>query len=410
MMSLSSRRLVHWARLHDKRSARGRALGIAGVLVLGLALAAALLHRSPHDLTRVWAVALVLTTALSFVTTPFRLFWSSDAAALARQPISGRPLYRLGVTRNLSAALGFAVPPALGVLAAAWHDPAHGLRLTVLLAGAVSVSMLLAPATAFAAGAAAASARAEAIGRSLGGEMQVPRGAYLGVIPGLVGAGAVLGLVSSVPWAVSGDGAPIGVLVTAAAGALAAALADARAEAVMPQAVRELSALNRTRLAHVERTRLSLLEAGFCRLLPGAMAAFAGKDLRLLRRRYPAFFLFHGLAVIVAWSLAWRMEEPLEWIATILVAVHSYSVVMFFRASFEPIELTRLAHSLPASFSGLGTVKLAALVLRTIVFSATIGGALFLRVDWQMATLVTAASGVATMLVGVALKTRQPRA
>ncbi len=401
---LSAGRLIHWARLHDRRVPGNGRWVLGAAAVLGAALAYELHRRGvASEQSRLWMIALLTTTCLAFVTAPFRIFWSRDADALARHPIRGRPLFRLGLTRNLWVAGGFALPSALGLagfVSAGQYEVA--IRHAAVAVAALAGTTLLAPACAVLAGALAASERAEAVARSFGGEFQAPRGAYLGIIPGVVGACVVLVILASSSWAVSAEAtvAPYALLATIAASAAAAAIADARADAVMPGAVRELGALNRRRLAHVETTTPTLVERLACSIISAKQRAVVRKDLSLLRRRHPAYNLLQAGSTITAWALALRWPHAIEWIAALAMLMHIYSVVMAWRATQSPIEEPRMAMALPVSAATLSASKRAPLHLRTLTISITMGSAMFYVASPMYATIVVVGSAFVATLSG----------
>jgi len=400
---------------HDRRrrEATPAARLPVALATLGGALAYEIVRRD--DLvagSRLWLTALITTSMLAFVTTPFRLFWSPDADALARYPIPGGPLFRLGVARNLRVAVAAAAVPAIGLVGFAVLGrldavARHGLFLAVGWCAAA----LLAPAVSLAGGAMAASDRADAIVRSVGGEFQPPRGAYLGVLPGIAGALVVLALIADQPWLLaSPDRWLPGFAIAGIAVSIAAiALADWRAAAVMPGAVRELSALNRRRLAHVDVTRLTAAERLVASLSPASLRPVLGKDFRLLRRRYPAYFLAQGAAAIGALVAATTAQGVGEWIAAVLVALHAYSVLMVWRSMQPPIEEPTIYRSIPLTIAQRRAAKRRLLHLRTLIVSATVGVALGLATSLMYALVVAGGAAIVATAMGSYLVARRVR-
>jgi len=412
---LTSASLLHRIAEHDRRRRQAApALRVPVALAaLGGALAFEIARRD--DLvagSRLWLTVLITTSMLAFVTAPFRLFWSSDADALARYPIPGGPLFRLGMVRNLRVASAAAAVPAMGlagfaVLGSADALARHALFLAVGWAGAA----LLAPAASLAAGALAASDRADAIVRSVGGEFQPPRGAYLGVVPGIAGALVVLALIADQSWLLAAADRPIPGLALAsiAFSIVAIAIADRRATTTMPGAVRELSALNRRRLAHVDVTRLTALERVAVGLSPSSMRPVLSKDFRLLRRRYPAYFLVQAGAAIGTLIAAATAHDVSEWISATLVAVHAYSILMAWRSLQPPVEEPVIYLSIPLTREQRRAVKRRLLLVRTIAISATVGVALALATSLVYALVVAGGAAVLTTAMGAYLIARRVR-
>ncbi|HWM88623.1 MAG TPA: hypothetical protein VNO33_22390, partial [Kofleriaceae bacterium] len=305
---IGARRLLEWGDVEDRRrrAARHALARIPPWLVSGLAaalFAGDILRRTgglgdapAGDATtggalRLWLAVTAAAHVLVLFGSPHRLYWRRDAGLLTRLPISGGPLYRVALLRSVRTAARAALPCALAALAfgPALGWPA-GLRLLALVAVAALAAGLLGPSISLLAGAVVASDKAQALLGEVTGEFRAPRTSWLGILPGIAGAGLVLFLIALEPWAVGAAGVSARAGIAVAAGILvplaAAAWSLSAAGRVLPAALREVSALDQVRLAHVERSGPSRLErVWFGVLLRARDRVLADKDASLARRR-----------------------------------------------------------------------------------------------------------------------------
>lgn len=132
----------------------------------------------------------------------------------------------------------------------------------------------------------------------------------------------------------------------------------------MPRAMREVAALDRQILAHLEIHRATGLErAVAARLRDGAGPVFDGMA-RLLRRRYPLFALAGALAgiALVAIGLG-RPTDADRWLAITLAGAAAVAVLLA-RATTQPaIELPRATATLPIAPAAVATARRAAVAL-----------------------------------------------
>jgi hypothetical protein len=137
----------------------------------------------------------------------------------------------------------------------------------------------------------------------------------------------------------------------ALAGASIAALLAVRASAgrTMGAILRDVSALDRQRLAHLEIRPPTPIERALAPLAgPGSLVY--RKDARLMRRRYPLAYAFGALAFIVLVILAFaRPHDAAPWLASTLFAAAAYGLALDGRLHEPPIELPRLTSTLPIS-------------------------------------------------------------
>jgi hypothetical protein len=364
-----------------------------------------------------WLAACLAAHIIVFFGAPFRTYWRHDSALLARLPIPGAALFRLALLRSLRATARVLVPCAAGALAfgpfVAWEAALRHLALAAIAAAGAG---LLAPAVALAAGAAVASDKADALMESFGGEFRAPRTTWLGALPGLGATAVAVALLAASPWALGGR-AVGGEAVTFGLGLLvplaAIAWALARADRIMRAALREVSALDQERLAHVDRSTPSRIErAWFGAVLGGPARLVAHKDASLSRRRYPSPYFLFPLGIAALWVLAAaRPGDLLAWSAAILACLGAYAAVMARRLVSPPVEQPRLLRSLPIPPAAVVAAKRWQVALRVLLFSVAGGAPLVARApDPAIAAAVVAAVAAASLAAGLVAASADARA
>ncbi len=380
---MNARSLARWGALDERRrrgsrSAVVRLPAIVWSLAGGAALAgwlAADASAGPR-VVRLWLAAVVALSALVVFGAPFRMYWRRDSALLARLPIAGGALFRVGLERSVWAATSALAGPAVVALALVWlATPSIGLRHLALVAVAWSVSALLAPAAALAGGALVASDKLDQMMEQMGGEFRAPRTGWLGILPGLAAAGGALAVIAGADWALGAPRTAVGSAIVLLVPPVALALigvawAVAAADRVMLAAVREVSALDRERLAHIELTRASPLERAASRLIGAGARVLFDKDMRLARRRYPMPYFVSVTGVIAAWIVAAvRPEAMVAWTSCIVACLVVYGVIMARRRRQPPIEHPRLLRTLPFGDGDVAAAKGLASALWLVVFA-----------------------------------------
>jgi len=307
--------------------------------------------------------------------TPFRMYWRRDSALLARLPIPGSALFRVALARGLWAATSALAGPAVLAGALCWlATPSIGLRHLALVGVAWVVSALLAPAAALAGGALVASDKLDQMMEQMGGEFRAPRTGWLGILPGLAAAGGALVVIGGADWALGAPrtalGNPLALLgPPLALGVIGVVWAIAAADRVMLAAVREVSALDRERLAHIDLSKASPLERAASHLIGARARIVYDKDMRLSRRRYPMPYVVSVTGVLAAWIVAAvRPEAMVAWTASILACLVAYGAIMARRRRQPPIEQPRLLATLPFGTGDVAAAKRMALTLWLVVF------------------------------------------
>ncbi len=411
---MTSRQFIRWSRLHEKRSGAARR-GWLVALVAGLALAAFVYWRAdaagPIAASRAWVAGALAAFGLAFMRVPFHLYWRQDAALLAQLPIGGGALFDAAWLRCIRAAgatlvavLIGAVPLALldaqavelsttpiagspiagltpgefvlrhGVFAAVFGLVAAGLMPAVTTWAASLVTHgkdTLELATKLA-GAPIRSSETVAHDR---GAVEPPgsASAILGAVPGFAATVAIVLLVIAGPWLHNRE------TVLSAAGVLASlAVASivllgavrVMAPRVMGTILRDVSALDRQRLATLEIRPPTAIERFVASLLGEAALPYR-KDARLMRRRYPMAFALGALAFIVLVIVGLsRPADPTPWLVGVLTGAGMYAIALGGRLLRPPIELPRLAATLPITREARTRAKVAWLATWLVVFVA----------------------------------------
>jgi hypothetical protein len=337
---------------------------------------------------------------------PFHLYWRPDAALLAQLPIADTALFDVALVRCMRAAaatllavLAGAIPLALldatrvgdatRVLAAMpiAGDPVP--RLTPLafaarhaeLAGVLGLAaaFLLPAVAAWAASLVAtgalrtAATLAGAGPRAAAGPPGAGASATLGALPGFASAVVFVLVIIVEPWLHMGDTAldALSVLIALAVASVAA-IAAMRSVAgrVMGTILRDVSALDRQRLATLEIHPPTALERAVASLIGDASLPYR-KDARLMRRRYPMAFALGALSFIVLAIVGLsRPADPLPWLVATLAGAAMYAIALAGRLRRPPIELPRLTATLPIPASAVARAKLAWIVAWLVVFVA----------------------------------------
>lgn len=404
--AMTGAQLAAWTRRARRRTPRG---GAQLAVALGLGGGAAWIASRPDaaaasDAWLTVLVACVLGLALAI---PQGMFWRRDAALLARLPIDGRALLDAALRRIAEVASGVALATAL--LAAPllrWSTPlalrhaAVGVAVIVLTAALVAA---VATAAAALVGAALAqAARLTAMARTLATDARAPATSWLGILPGLATAAVVLLALALRPCVQRGAPTMLGpgpLVLAIAVGAALLALVAARGVAPgMAVALREVAALDRVRLAHLEIHPPSRIEAALARALGGAAATVLTKDARLMRRRYPMAWIV-GVAVWLGGGVAGlaASAEPVTWAVAAGALAGGYLALLGGRLARAPIEEVRQLALLPVAPAAAARGKRAWLLGWGLCFALP-GLALAAR-----GSLVGAGVGVALVLVGAVL-------
>jgi len=414
---MTSRELIAWSRLYERRARAGWwTSSLALAIVLGGAIAAWVAWRqtaSDVAASHAWLAATVVAFALAFLRVPFHLYWRADAALLAQLPIEGGPLFDAALVRCVRAAAATTLATAIGAAPLARTAPELAARHLAFAGTLGLAAALLLPAVATWAAALVAlghgDARVQRV-RAAAGLAEAPgppSSALLGALPGFAATLVLAGILLVSPWLVGRAtpmSAPLSCAGIAVASVLAILAARAAAPRVMGTILRDVSALDRQRLATLEIRPPTALERAIASLLGDARLAYE-KDARLMRRRYPMAFALGALAFLVLAIVGIaRPDDPLPWLTATIAGTAAYALALAGRVQRAPIELPRLSATLPLKPTAIARAKLAWLAGWWAIFVAAPGTFAILRQDDAAPGLVLLAA--ATLVVLVTARTR----
>ena len=391
---MNSADLIRWSTLHDARS-RGRT-DRAFALFVTAALAAWVFFRAmpPADeymytatelaaarlatLTsgsHAWLAGTLAAFAFAFMRVPFHLYWRTDAALLAQLPVEGGPLLDAALWRCVKSALWTTVIVVVAAVPLAQYSMEVFLR-HVAAAGALGLAAgLFLPAVAVWAASLVAvsqSDRVQALRVAAGIDRErrptsaatppAPSTAALGAFPGFASSLLIVGIVISSSWLTGGSpNVPMPIVLAAIGAVSVASILATRATAprVMGTILRDVSALDRQRLATLEIHPPSAIERAIARMIGMAALPYA-KDARLMRRRYPMAYALGALIfiVLVIVGIA-QPADPVPWLTATLAGATLYGLSLFGRIHRAPIELRKLSATLPITPSSSHLAKLA---------------------------------------------------
>ena len=362
---MTSRELIRWSRLHERRAggARPRLLALA----LGAAFAGWVYWRqtaSPIAASHAWLAGTLVAFALAFLRVPFLMYWRADASLLAQLPIEGEALFDAALWRCIAAARTATAITVIGALPMIDVAPEFAARHAALAAALGLGAALLLPAVVVWSASLVATSQDATAARTIhlatalatGNPVRAARPApiaastTLGAVPGFAATAILVPVLIISPWLV---GEPTRLPALAVLGALALAslagiaLVRATSARVMATILRDVSALDRQRLATLEIRPATPLERAIGKLL-GDGALPYDKTARLVRRRYPMAFALGALAFLVLGIVGLaRPADPAPWLAATFASAAVYAVTLAGRLGRPPIELPRLAATLP---------------------------------------------------------------
>ncbi len=402
---MNATRLLHWTDLEARRRSRFRWLRRA-VIATGLA---ALVAQSG---LATWFSIVIAAFAVTMIATALGMFWRADAALLARLPIPGIVLLQAAIVRATRAALLTAATLAIAGLPLVTTVPdaalLRGLAMigTLALVTATFIPAVAATASLMVAGGQLASATATVAGVDTPERLPTT---VLGALPGTAAALATLLAIGASPWVLTGSQTVIGpastVLPITAIVCLASLTLIARRAHGMAVALREVAALDRQRLAHLEVHPPRGLEALLTRALPRASSLVYDRTSRLMRRRYPMAWVLGFLAYLTAVPLAiWSPASAATWALGLSIATGAYSLSLAPRLHRPPIDLPR--HATPIRPSAAARARTAWILLYMAIFAVLPTALATLRLTPRAALLPLITIAAAT-ITAAALAHRQ---
>ena len=353
-----------------------------------------------------WIAGAIAMFGFAFLRVPFHVYWRPDASLLAQLPIDGAALFAAAMRRCIRAAIATTVAALIGGIPLVFVRGDDTTPLGIALPF-VSIALVLGVCTAFLMpavviwsaalvsldeGARAASmirTATQIVGGAPAGKqmatvaLATPSSAVLGAVPGFAGAVIVVAILGASTWLSTRvpDRTTTGLLVAlSAAGVLAIVAIRPRAGRAMASILRDVSALDRQRLAHLEIRPPTPIERVLAKLA-GEGALVYAKDARLMRRRYPlAYALGATVFLVLAVVAAVRPVDATPWLAAPLVAATVYAAALVGRLREPPIELPRLADTLPITAAARQRAKLVWLAGWYAIFVAIPGSLAIVRV------------------------------
>jgi hypothetical protein len=391
-MAMTSAELIRWSSLHEKRARTGSAIVVA--LAAGAALAGWVWWRTREAGfaagSHAWLAGTLAAHAVAFMRVPFHLYWRADAALLAQLPIEGGPLLDAALWRCIRAAAATTIAVAIGAAPLAELSTELLLR-HLAVAGALGLAAaLFLPAVAIWAASLVAVSQGDRIAalrvaagidgerrpaKSSTGDEPVappsPSTAALGAFPGFASTLVIVGVLLGASWLTGGDPkvpAPIVLAIIAGASVLAIIATRASAAAMMGRILRDVSALDRQRLAALEIHPPSGIERAIAKLIGDAALPYS-KDARLMRRRYPMAYALGALAflVLVIIGIA-QPDDPVSWLTATLVGVTAYGLAVGARLHRPPIEHAKLSATLPITPAARRRAKVAWVIGWWLIF------------------------------------------
>ncbi len=425
---MNSRALIRWSQLHERRARTAPSLAVP--VVAGAVLAAWVAWRattSTASASHAWLAGTMLAYAVAFMRVPFHIYWRADAPLLAQLPIEGRPLFDAALRRCVWAAEATTVAVLVG-LAPLLREPdgvtlvarhaayavTLGLAAALLLPGVTIGAAALVVQGGGARALRAATALAGAPGRETAPRpAAAPVGpptspaAILGALPGFAASVVIVAMLFGAPWLLGEEASAPGpiVLGVIAAASIVAVIAARVGADVMGRVLRDVSALDRQRLATLEIRPPTAIEQAIAGRLGAAALAYR-KDARLMRRRYPMAFALGALVffVLVVVGLA-QPADPTPWLTVAIGGAAIYGLVLVTRLGRPPIELARLSSTLPLTTASRARAKLAWLLGWWVIFVAA--PAVFAALRQSDPAIGLGLSGAATLVLIVAGATRR---
>ena len=380
---VNSRELIRWSTLHDRRSASWYSSGLVLAIVFGGLIAGWVSWRGAVSLpaaSHAWLAATSVAFAISFLRVPFQLYWRQDASLLAQLPIEGGALFDAALLRCLHAAKATTLSVLIGALPILQHGGEIYARHASLALALGACAALFLPAVATWAATLVALGQDQvrmAQLKAATGAAEIPAStALLGVLPGFAGTGVIVFALLLSRWLTGGE--PVVPAIPTLAGLVGVSLlaitaVRSSAPRRMGTILRDVSALDRQRLAHIEIKPPTAIEKLIASLL-GEGALPYSKDARLVRRRYPMAYALGALVFLVLGIVGVsEPDDPAPWLTVTLAGAAAYGVVLAGRLQKQPIELPRLTSTLPIAKPAISRAKVAWVIGWWTIFVAAPG-------------------------------------
>ena len=409
---MNSRELIRWQGLAESRARSVLTSSFVLALTAGGAIAGWVAWRQDVDPiagSNAWFAITLVAFALAFMRVPFHIYWRQDASLLAQLPIEGASLFDAALLRCVRAAVSTTIAVAIGAIPIATISTEIYLRHVAMAAALGTAAAGLIPAVAiWAAQLVAIGQRDDRIqrARAAAGITQAPGApstAALGAVPGFASTFIFVGVIMGYRWLTARDSdIPTPIVLAAIAGVSIAALLATRQSAprMMGTILRDVSALDRQRLATLEIRPPTAIERGLAKLAGADGALVYAKDARLIRRRFPMAFALGALAFLILGIVGIaKPDDPMPWLTATIAGGALYGVALAGRLYRPPIELARLSSTLSIPHGAITRAKLIWLLGWWTIFLAV--PALFAALRQPDPTPGLALLGGGTLLVVV---------
>jgi hypothetical protein len=380
---MTSRELIRWQQLAESRGRSLLTSTLALAILSGAAIAGWVYWRTDQiDAfagSNAWFAVALVAFALAFLRVPFHIYWRQDASLLAQLPIEGLALFDAALVRCIRAAASTTLAVAIGALPLArFSGELYARHVAVAGALGLAAATLLPAVAVWSAMLVALGQRDDRVqrARAAAGLTQTPSApstTALGAVPGFASTIVFTAVILGHRWLTGRDTdipMPIVLAALAIVGVVAIVAARSSAPRVMGTILRDVSALDRQRLAHLELDPPTALERLFAKLAGGGALVYT-KDARLLRRRFPMAFALGALAFIIFVIVGVaRPDDPAPWLTATIAGAALYAIALAGRLYRPPIELARLSSSLPLTHGDIARAKLVWLLGWWTVFIA----------------------------------------
>ena len=408
---MNAARFRSWERLREAREGgslrRWLLAGIAGAGLAGLVEWRAQ-ESSITTASHLWLAGTCAAFVVAFMRVPIQIYWRKDAALLAQLPLDGGFLFDAAIRRCVRAAFATLVVPLVGAIPFALlsaeavnqatrtlhaipiaGDPVprlvplelFGRHAAFAAAFAVIAACFIPAVTMWAASLVASSKHLLQMATAIGGAparqgkaLQAPgagsAGQVLGAIPGFASSLAFVVLFLMSSWLVNREptlDAMTGFTIIAIASLAPLVMLRAKVASHMGEILRDVSALDRQRLAFVEIHPPTTIERTVAKLVGDAALPYS-KDARLMRRRYPMAFALGALSFIVLVIVGLSRPDDPTWLVAPLIGTALYAITLARRLGQPPVELARLSRTLPIGAAAIRRAKVAWLATWLVVF------------------------------------------
>jgi hypothetical protein len=355
--------LMRWSALAETRARS--TLSLIAPFAFGGALAAWVAWRSSISFatgSHAWTALTVLSFAVAFMRVPFHLYWRPDASLLAQLPIDGKALLAPALSRCVRAAFAQTLAVCIGAAPLFAYDVPLALHHLALAGALGAATALFMPSVAL--------FGATVVALSPDRTQTAP---MLGALPGFAGTAVIIAVFLVASWLTGGEPAappPIIFAILLAGSALAFIATLSSAPRYMGQILRDVSALDRQRLATLDIKPPTGIESAVANML-GEGALPYRKDARLMRRRYPMAYALGSLAFIVLVVVGISQpDDPLPYLIATIGGGVAYALALRSRVWSPPIELARLSASLPIAPQAIARAKHAWILAWLTIFIA----------------------------------------